>query len=451
VKFGSMPNANICPVCLGLPGALPVLNRRVFELGLRAVLAAGCTPSTVIKFDRKNYFYPDLPKGYQISQFAAPLGNGGGIEIETAGKTKKVRLNRIHVEEDAGKLLHDQSPEHSHVDLNRAGTPLIEIVSEPDIDSSEEAYEYLTNLKAILRSIGVSDCDMEKGQLRCDANVSVRKNAGDPLGKKVEVKNLNSFKAVKAAIEHEITRQSKALEAGETIPQETRLWDDVKSKTFAMRSKEEAHDYRYFPEPDLVPFTLTAAEIEAARKALPPLPKEKKKAFVEKFGITEYEAGHLLADADVAAFYEEAVNSGGNPKTIANWMLGPVFAHLGASNKTIAETKLTPKLLVATSGLVEKGEVSLQTAKEKIFPDVIEKGSDPQKLLTEKGLKQVSDDSSLRSWIAEAITANPKVVAEVKAGKDTAIMFLVGQVMKKSQGKANPGKVQEMLRETLKN
>ena len=446
VRFASPPNSNVCPVCLGLPGVLPVLNREVFRLGLKAVLALGGTPSKVIRFDRKNYFYPDLPKGYQISQFADPLGSGGVIEISG----KKVRLNRLHLEEDAGKLIHDQSDTSSFVDLNRAGTPLAEIVSEPDLESSEEAYEYLSSLKAILKSIGVSECDMEKGQLRCDANVSVRKLREEPLGKKVEVKNLNSFKAVKAAIEHEIARQSEALEKGEKIPQETRLWDDTRQKTFSMRSKEEAHDYRYFPEPDLVPFSVTENEIQEARASLPELPKEKKARLVKECGLSDYDAALLTKDAAVAVLFETTGSACGNYKVAANWIIGPVFAYLGAKNLDLAETKLTPELLTRLAGLVEKGKISFQAAKEKVFPEVIEKGLDPEAVMKEKGLEQVSDDSALERWITDVLSENPKVVAEFKAGKESSAMFLVGQVMKKSQGKANPAKVQSMVRRKLK-
>lgn len=450
IQFGSEPNKNVCPVCLGLPGVLPVLNREVFRLGLRAVLAFQGTPSAIIKFDRKNYFYPDLPKGYQISQFDKPLGVGGVVEIEVEGKVKKIRLNRIHMEEDAGKLVHDISSTESHVDLNRAGTPLIEMVSEPDIESSEEAYQYLTNLKAILKAIGVSQCDMEKGQLRCDANISIRKNASDPLGRRVEVKNMNSFKSVKSAIEHEVERQAALLEKGEIIPQETRLWDDSRQKTFSMRSKEEAHDYRYFPEPDLVPFFVTKDMIENERKSIPELPKNKKERYVAEFGLSGYDAGLLVQDIEVSTMFEHSGKLCGNYKTVANWITGPVFAYLGANNKSLSETRLTPELLASTAGLVQQGEVSLQAAKEKILPAVMETGVDPKKILQEKGLAQVSDDSSINVWIVEAIEANPKVVQDFKSGKETAAMFLVGQVMKKSQGKANPGKVRELMLAKLK-
>jgi aspartyl-tRNA(Asn)/glutamyl-tRNA(Gln) amidotransferase subunit B len=450
IRFGSEPNSLVCPVCLGLPGVLPVLNKEVFLLGLRAVLAFGGTPSGRIKFDRKNYFYPDLPKGYQISQFDQPLGRGGSVEVAVDGRAKTVRLNRIHLEEDAGKLIHDQSKESSFVDLNRAGVPLIEIVSEPDLESPDEAYAYLANLKAVLRSIGVSECDMEKGHLRCDANVSVRRAAADPLGKKVEIKNLNSFKAVKLALQHEVKRQTEALEKGEAIVQETRLWDEPRQKTVSMRSKEEAHDYRYFPEPDLVPFFVTPAEIERERAAIPELPQAKKERFAKTYQLSDYDAALLSSDQEIADFFEESLkHPGTSAKTIANWMTGSVFGYLGAQNTTLGSTRLTPALLADLAVLVQEGKVSLQAAKEKIFPEVIEKGSDPEEVLAEKGLAQVSDDSALEGWILETFNANPKVVDDFLSGKESAAMFLVGQVMRKSQGKANPGKVQELVRKKL--
>ncbi len=455
LSFGSEPNTQVCPVCLGLPGALPVLNRAVFRLGLRAVLALKGTPSKHIKFDRKNYFYPDLPKGYQISQFDAPLGQGGLIEILVGGKKKKIRLNRVHLEEDAGKLVHDLSPKASLVDLNRAGTPLIEIVSEPDLETPEEAHEYLSNLKAILKFIEVSDCDMEKGHLRCDANVSVRKSAADPLGKKVEIKNLNSFKAVKSSLEYEIARQRTALEKGEKITQETRLWDDAKQKTFTMRSKEEAHDYRYFPEPDLVPFSVTDAEVQKEREALPKLPDQRRVDYMAQFGLSEYDTTLLTQEKEISDFFDKVVREaasfqGLTPKVMANWITGPVFAYLGEKNCGIEATKLAPSLLLKTADLVQKGAVSLQAAREKILPEVMDAGTDPAKVLTDKALAQVSDDASLKNWIREAMDANAKVVADFRSGKESAAMFLVGQVMKKSQGKANPGKVKDLLLQTLK-
>jgi aspartyl-tRNA(Asn)/glutamyl-tRNA(Gln) amidotransferase subunit B len=450
VEFGSAPNQNVCPVCLGLPGALPVLNREVFCLGLRAVLALGGTPSPIVKFDRKNYFYPDLPKGYQISQYDHPLGKGGFIEIEVNTAPKKIRLNRLHLEEDAGKLLHDQLPDSSVVDLNRAGTPLAEIVSEADLESPEEAYEYLINLKAILKCAGVSECDMEKGQLRCDANISMRKNASDPWGTRVEIKNLNSFKAVKASVQHEIDRQSQALDHGEKILQETRLWDDKRQKTFSMRSKEHAHDYRYFPEPDLLPFFVSQEDVDAAKKAVPELPKAKAERFVRTYGLTPYDAKILNLDKDVADFYEECVKAAlSRAKSIANWLTGPVAAYLNAKSVSFKDCALTKEALLEMDGLVQSGVISFQMAKDKVFPAVVEQNKTPEAVIKLLGLEQVSDDGKLEVWVLESIQANPKVVQDFKSGKESAAMFLIGQVMKKSQGKANPGKVKELMSRKL--
>ena len=449
LKFASPPNSLVCPVCLGLPGALPVLNREVFLLGLRAVLALDGTPSKLIKFDRKNYFYPDLPKGYQISQFDCPLGRGGGVEIQSQGQLKKICLNRIHLEEDAGKLIHDQSPDKSLVDLNRAGTPLIEIVSEPELSSPDEAFSYLTNLKAILKTIGVSECDMEKGHLRCDANVSVRKSGKDPLGKKVEIKNLNSFKAVRLSLQYEIQRQSDALSKGELLTQETRLWDDTKQRTFPMRSKEEAHDYRYFPEPDLVPFSVTEVEIQRERSRVPELPQQKQARFEKDFGLSPYDAKTLTQDLELAEFFEACSKIYSNKKTIANWLSGALSAHLNQSALSLSQTQLTPGLLIEILKYVDEGVLSLQTAKEKVFPEAIQNGRHAGEVMKEKGLVQVSDESLLEDWIQEVIQVNAKVVQDFKSGKESAAMFLVGQVMRKSQGKANPGKVQELVRRKL--
>ncbi len=449
LEFGAEPNSRVCPVCLGLPGVLPVLNHEVFLLGLRAVIAFGGTPSKRIKFDRKNYFYPDLPKGYQISQFDAPLGVGGFVEVELEEQIKKIRLNRIHMEEDAGKLIHDRSDEYSHVDLNRAGTPLIEMVTEPDLETPEEAYQYLTNLKAILKTIGVSECDMEKGHLRCDANVSIRKSEKDPYGKRVEIKNLNSFKAVKSALIYEIERQAEAVKNGETIAQETRLWDDAKQKTFTMRSKEEAHDYRYFPEPDLVPFFVTERELEEQKKLIPELPKDKCDRFMKQYQLSVYDARLVTQDIAIARFFEQCAKSFSGYKTISNWIIGPVLTYLNQSGKEFDAISLEPGRLLELAKLVEDGKVSFQAAKDKVFPALVEKGGSPAKIVEALGLIQVSDDSQIEEWVQMAITDNPKVVTDFKSGKESSAMFLVGQVMRQSGGKANPNKVQEILKKKL--
>ncbi|MBI4352298.1 MAG: Asp-tRNA(Asn)/Glu-tRNA(Gln) amidotransferase subunit GatB [Candidatus Omnitrophica bacterium] len=449
VRFGSPPNTLVCPVCLGLPGVLPVLNREVFLLGLRAVLAFGGAPSKLIKFDRKNYYYPDLPKGYQISQYDAPLGRGGFVEIETSGGPKRIRLNRIHLEEDAGKLIHDAAADSSLVDLNRAGVPLIEMVSEPDLESPDDAHAYLSTLKSVLKTIGVSLCDMEKGHLRCDANVSVRRAGDAVLGKKVEVKNMNSFKAVKAALQYEIGRQTEALGKGEGLYQETRLWDEAKGMTFLMRSKEEAHDYRYFPEPDLVPFFVTQEQIEAERRRIPELPRQKAARFASAYGLSAYDANLLTQDEEPAEFFETCAKIYPDYKGLANWMTGPVSAYLNEKAVSLSQTRLCPETLVGLLQLVKEGSLSLQAAREKVFPEVVGDGRDPKEVMEKKGLLQVSDEAALDEWVAEAIRSNSKVVNDFKSGKETAAMFLVGQVMRKSGGKANPGKVQELVRKRL--
>jgi len=449
LRFGSPPNTHVCPVCLGLPGVLPVLNREAFSLALRAVIALNGTPSEFIKFDRKNYYYPDLPKGYQISQFDRPIGKGGWVEIGEGTSQRRVKLNRVHMEEDAGKLIHDLSSE-SHVDLNRAGTPLIEIVTEPDLETPDEAYAYLTNLKAILKSIGVSACDMEKGQLRCDANVSVRADRTAPLGTKIEIKNLNSFKAVKAALEYEIERQIAALGHGEKLVQETRLWDDDRGSTSLMRSKEEAHDYRYFPEPDLVPFTVSRGEIEETRRTMPKLPAQKKEEF-RKLGLKDIAVEQLAQDDLLSGLFEEIVTAHKkDPKGTANFILNSLVGTASAAG--IPLENFDARRVAALQTMIESGQVSLVAATSGgILEEVFKSGStkNPEDVAKEKGLLQVSDDSALDRWIDEAIEKNPKVVADFKSGKEAAAMFLVGQVMRQSKGKANPGKVQDMIRKKL--
>ena len=476
--FGAPPNTQVCQICAGYPGTLPVLNARVFELGMTAVLAFGGKVASKVKFDRKNYFYPDLPKGYQISQYDMPLGEGGSVDIiGDDGKLRPIRLVRLHLEEDAGKLTHDTRA--SYVDLNRAGVPLAEIVSEPEIKSPQEAYNYLTHLKAIIKAAAVSDADMEKGQLRCDANVSLRKSASDPFGTRVEIKNINSFKNVKAALEYEIARQAKVLDAGEAIVQETRQFDAEKGTTHSMRSKEQAHDYRYFPEPDLVPFVVGAAEIEAARARLPELPVQKLERLKAQYALTDYDARQLVENSGLAIVFESLSKKTSQYKSLVNWLIGPVLAAANERSGEVEDmrvedgeivipTRPAPEVLgvevpsssglpfrVGVDGLlqildlVEKGVVSLKVCREDVFPEWLSTGQAPAKIVEAKGLAQVSDTGALETACDEAISKNPKSVEDYKAGKENALMFLVGQVMRASKGKANPNLVNELLKKKL--
>lgn len=448
--FGQTPNSQVCPVCAGLPGVLPVLNRQVFELGIRAVLALEGKVSRTVRFDRKNYFYPDLPKGYQISQFRHPLGEGGFVEIDLPdGSSRKIGLTRLHLEEDAGKLIHEGSGGTSLVDLNRAGVPLAEIVSEPELRSPEEAHAYLTNLRAILKAAGVSDVDMEKGQLRCDANVSIRRGEQDPFGTRAEIKNLNSFKNVRAAIEYEIKRQAEVLDLGEKVIQETRLFDAAAGETRSMRSKEEAHDYRYFPEPDLVPFEVDDAWVAAVRSALPELPAAKKKRFQDRYGLGAYDVGVLLQDEALAALFEELAARYNIHKNLANWLIGPLTANLNERGIGLEQAVFSREGFLRMLELVDRGEVSYKACKEEIFPIFMQKNLPPDQILEEKGLRQISDTSALDKAADAAIAANPKSASDFKSGKANALMFLVGQVMKATQGKANPNLVKELLEKKL--
>jgi aspartyl-tRNA(Asn)/glutamyl-tRNA(Gln) amidotransferase subunit B len=478
--FGAVPNSQVCQICAGYPGTLPVLNARVFDLGMTAVLAIGGTVAKRVKFDRKNYFYPDLPKGYQISQYDLPLGSGGGVDIiGDDGKPRKINITRLHLEEDAGKLTHDARA--SFVDLNRAGVPLAEIVSEPEIKSSSEAYAYLTHLKAIVKAAGVSDADMEKGQLRCDANVSIRRSAADPFGTRVEIKNINSFKNVRAALDYEIARQIKAVEAGEAIVQETRQFDAAKGTTHSMRSKEQAHDYRYFPEPDLVPFIVETTEIEAVRSRLPELPAQKRERMMKQYGLTDYDARLLIENSGLVSVFENLAGriAASQHKNLVNWLIGSVMAYANEragevedmrieENHIVIPTRPAVEILGIDSGdagkpirlsvdgfleilsLIEKGAVSLKACREEVFPEWVKTGQPPSKIVEAKGLGQISDTGALESACDEVISKNPKSVEDYKAGKENALMFLVGQVMKASKGKANPNLVNELLKKKLK-
>jgi aspartyl-tRNA(Asn)/glutamyl-tRNA(Gln) amidotransferase subunit B len=450
-KFGASPNSQVCPVCAGLPGVLPVLNRQVFELGLRAVLALNGNVTKNIKFDRKNYFYPDLPKNYQISQFDLPVGRGGHVEISTPSGPKKIQLTRVHLEEDAGKLIHDDSRGLSFVDFNRAGTPLIEIVSEPELKSPDEAYAYLVNLKAIMKAIGVSEVNMEMGHLRCDANISLRRKATDPLGVKVELKNLNSFKFVKAALHYEISRQAETLDEGQTLAQETRLWDDRKGKSFTMRSKEEAHDYRFFPEPDLVPFEVDQATLQRIQKEMPELPDVKKKRFMNKYNLSDYDTDLILHDDVFTATFEDLAVDYQNYKNLVNWMTGPIAAFMNENRFSTGDLQLPKKSFLELLQMVDKGEVSLKVSREIIFPELMKSKDSPRKIAEAKKLSQISDKGSLETVVLSVLDKHKKSVEDYKAGKVQALSFLMGQVMRETKGKANPNLVNQLMKEKLKN
>lgn len=447
--FGSPPNTNVCPVCMGLPGSLPVVNRQALSYAISIGLALNCDINRYIKFDRKNYYYPDCPKNYQISQFDMPICYGGHLYIPTGeGQTKKIGITRAHLEEDAGKLIH--ADDGSLVDYNRTGTPLLEIVSEPDMRSPQEAYDYLQNLKLTVSYLDVSDCDMEKGSLRCDANVSIRPMGSSELGTKAELKNMNSFKAVRAALEYEITRQQKVVLAGEQVVQETRLWDEDKMRTASMRTKEEAHDYRYFPDPDLVPFTMADSEVEAARAALPELPEAKLERFLEEYGLSDYDAGILVQERAMADFFEACAKLYDDSKKICNWLNGSVQQAINDRKSTITQLGITPQQLTALIKKVDDGTISNLVAKD-VLLKMLDSGKEAAQIIEEEGLAQVSDEGELEGIVEELITDNPQVVQQIQSGQDKAIGFLVGQAMKKTQGKANPKMIRELITRRLSN
>ena len=450
-EFGSRPNENTCPICLGMPGVLPVLNKRFLESSMRACLATHCTIEPMNRFARKNYFYPDLPKGYQISQFELPLGTNGYIDINVDGTKKRIGLTRIHMEEDAGKLIHGEnlgSPGKSYVDFNRTGVPLCEVVSEPDLRSSEEARAYLIELKSILEYTGVSDCNMEEGSLRCDANVSIRPVGQKEFGTRTELKNLNSFKFIQKAIEYEVDRQTKILDQGDTVKQETRLYDSDRGETFPMRSKEEAHDYRYFPDPDLVPIMIDETWVEKLRQTIPELPEQKRERFVKSYGIPEYDTGVLTSSAPLADYFEKCTALFPHPKTISNWMMGDLLRELKKDGRNIVDCPVSPSALVDLLKLIESGTVSGNIAKG-VFEEMYQTQKSAASIVEEKGLKQITDSSAIEKIVAEVIQANPGQVEEFKGGKEKVLGFLVGQVMKASKGKANPGIVNKLLKEKM--
>ena len=442
-EFASRPNSNICPVCCGYPGVLPVFNKRALELAVRVSLALECKINQSIYFERKNYFYPDLPKDYQISQYKMPLGEAGILEFPSG---KKININRVHLEEDAGKLIHKD--DCSWVDFNRTGTPLLEIVSEPDMRSPQEAFEYLTYLKLILQYIGASDCDMEKGSLRCDANISLRREGDTKLGTKVELKNMNSFKGVRAALEFEAKRQAKAIEKGEKITQETRLWDVEKSKTMVMRTKEQAHDYRYFPEPDLLDFSISSKLIEEEKALVGELPIERRKRFLKDYEIDQKEVDIILSSVWLADFFEQANKSYPKPGELSNWLLGPFLEQVNSLDKGFDSVKISAQKFAQVVKYFCEKKLNNLSAK-KVLSLSIATDQDIDSIIKKEGLTQVSREVQLSVFVEEAIKENPKPVGEYLEGKVQAIMFLVGQVMKKSKGKANPQVVREMLKRRI--
>ncbi|HKK00751.1 MAG TPA: Asp-tRNA(Asn)/Glu-tRNA(Gln) amidotransferase subunit GatB [Desulfuromonadales bacterium] len=448
--FGSAPNTQTCPVCLGMPGALPVLNRQVVEYAIKTGLATNCAIAPRSIFARKNYFYPDLPKGYQISQFELPICLGGHLDIETEGGAKRVGITRIHMEEDAGKLLHSEEVGGgSLVDLNRACTPLLEIVSEPDMRSADEAIAYLKKLHQIVVYLGVCDGNLEEGSFRCDANVSIRPFGQAEFGTRAELKNINSFRFIKQAIEYEIERQIDVVESGGKVIQETRLFDSATGVTRSMRGKEEAHDYRYFPDPDLVPLVIVDEWVQRVREELPELPEAKLERFVADYGIPRYDAEVLTAERVLAEYYDECVRLHGGAKTCSNWVMGELTRALNDSGLAISEAPVTPELLVGMLRRIDDGTISGKIAKT-VFDAMWQSGKDADAIIEEKGLKQVSDTGAIEKIIDEIIAANTAQVAEYRGGKEKVFGFFVGQVMKASKGKANPAVVNELLLKKLK-
>ena len=447
-KFGAPPNTNICPVCLGMPGALPVLNRKAVEYATLASMAIGCRVNQTSISARKNYFYPDLPKGYQISQYDKPIGEFGHIDIEVDGHKKRIGVTRLHLEEDAGKSLHEGSAEFTSLDLNRCGTPLCEIVSEPDIRSPQEAYEYLTKLKEIILFTGVSDCNMEEGSLRCDANISVRPVDQKEFGTKAEVKNVNSFRFVREALEYEIERQIGVLEEGGKVQQETRLYDPDQGKTYAMRSKERAHDYRYFPEPDLLPLVVDQAYQAKIRASMPELPDPRRERMVAEYGITPYDAGVLTSSKTLADQFEAAAKTAKNPKRVANLVQSELQGRLKAKNLAIEQSPISMKGVAMSADLVETGAISGKILKD-LYDRCFETGEDFPVVYEREKPQQISDTGAIEKIIDEVIAASPKQLEQYRAGKTTMKGFFVGQVMKATKGQANPAVVNELLDKKL--
>ena len=460
-RFGDQPNANTCPVCLGLPGALPVLNRRVVELGARAALALGLHINNQSIFARKNYFYPDLPKGYQISQYDQPFSANGELEIMTAERDeaghpmewrpKKVRITRLHLEEDAGKNVHEGLPDvdrYSYIDLNRAGVPLAEIVTEPDFRSSWEAYDYVNHVRRSLQWVGASEADMEKGNLRCEANVSVRRVGEEKFGTKVELKNLNSVRFMQRAIEFEVARHIKVLEAGGSLTQETRLWDDRAMETRVMRSKEEAHDYRYFPEPDLPPLIVSSEFVDEVKNSMPELPEARRDRFSSEYDLSFADASQLIAERSLADYFEDTVKACGNARAAANWIRSELLRELESAGLSAADSPVPPQNLGTLIRLIDEGKISGKQGKD-VLVEMFKTGKDAKTIIEEQGLVQVSDTGEIDSLIDEVIAANPDQLSSYRSGKEALLGFFVGQVIKASKGKANPKIVNERLRAKL--
>ena len=449
-EFGAKPNENTCPICLGIPGTLPVLNEEVVNLAVKAGRAVNCEINNYNKMDRKNYFYPDLTKNYQTSQYDLPMCVNGKVTFNYEGKEVSVRINRIHIEEDAGKLVHLEDEPVSLIDYNRAGVPLVEIVTEPDLRSPGEAAAFMRELKGILEYAEISDCRMEQGSIRCDANISIRPYGSEEYGTKVERKNINSFREVQKALEKEEKRQKELYQFGEEykIKQETRRWDASKAKTLPMRSKEEAHDYRYFPEPDLTPIIIPQEKVDELEKSLPEMPIEKRARFVSEYGLSEKDASIIISSKTLAKFYEEVVGLGGNPKTVSNYILGDLLRMLNANNMEPEDIKISPKNFVSLLKIIESGKIS-NTAGKEVFKEMFETDKDPEIIIEEKGLSQISCSDEIEKLVDKVLSDNPKSIEDFKAGKTQAVGYLMGQVMKASKGKANPPVAKQMIEEKL--
>ncbi|MFD1397276.1 Asp-tRNA(Asn)/Glu-tRNA(Gln) amidotransferase subunit GatB [Kroppenstedtia eburnea] len=447
-EFGAPPNTQTCPICLGHPGVLPVLNRQAVEFAMKAALALNCNIADMSKFDRKNYFYPDLPKAYQISQYDQPIGTDGWLEIEVDGEKKRIGITRVHLEEDAGKLIHSDQGDGTLVDYNRVGVPLIEIVSEPDMRSPEEGRAYLEKLKQIIQYTGVSDVKMEEGSLRCDANISLRPVGSTTFGTKTEMKNLNSFRNVERALKYEEERQAQVLSEGGTIVQQTMRWLEDQGRTQVMRSKEEAHDYRYFPEPDLVRLQPDEAWIERVKDSLPELPDARRERYMSTFSLSAYDAGLLTSSPKIADFFDQVAAAGADPKSAANWVTSELLGYLNNQGKELEETQITADSLARMIQLIDRGTISSKLAK-KVFKELVEQGGDPAKIVEEKGWVQISDEGKLKGIVSDVLQANPQSVVDYKNGKDRALGFLVGQVMKATKGKANPKMVNQLILENI--